>query len=98
MDNPIKICDTVDSDIFANSIKRYISDVKNSRLRQELPISIKDRVILPFLRGFYFHETWHMRSFAKINSSRKFQNLQYMIGNSELAEPENSMLFHFSFI
>ena len=34
--------------IFANSIKRHISDVKNSRLRQDLPISINDRVILPF--------------------------------------------------
>ena len=28
--------------IFANSIKRHISDVKNSRLRQDLPISIND--------------------------------------------------------
>ena len=28
--------------IFANSIKRHISDVKNSRLRQDLPISIYD--------------------------------------------------------
>ena len=40
--------------ISANSIKRHISDVKNSRLRQELPISIKDRVILPFWEGFIF--------------------------------------------
>ena len=38
--------------IFANSIKRHISDVKNSRLRQELPISINDRVILSFHEGF----------------------------------------------
>ena len=29
-------------------------------------------------RGFYFHETSHMRSFAKIKSSRKFPNLQYV--------------------
>ena len=28
-------------------------------------------------RGFYFHETSHMQSFAKIKSSRKFPNLQY---------------------
>ena len=40
--------------IFANSIKRHISDVKNSRLRQDLPISIKDRVIMPFREGFIF--------------------------------------------
>ena len=53
--------------IFANSIKRHISDVKKSRLRQDLPISINDRVILPFREGFIF---------AKIKSSRKFPNLQ----------------------
>ena len=40
--------------IFANSIKRHNSDVKNSRLRQDLPISINDRVILPFREGFIF--------------------------------------------
>ena len=40
--------------IFVNSIKRYISDVKNSRLRQDLPKSINDRVILPFREGFIF--------------------------------------------
>ena len=34
--------------IFANSIKRQISDVKYLQLRQDLPISINDRVILPF--------------------------------------------------
>ena len=45
---------TVDSEIFSNSIKRHISDVKNSRLRQDIPISINDRVILPFREGFYF--------------------------------------------
>ena len=50
--------------ISANSIKRHISDLKNSRLRQDLPISINDRVILPFREGFI------LRSFAKIKSSR----------------------------
>ena len=40
--------------IFANCIKRHISDVKNSRLRQDLPISINDRVVLPFPEGFIF--------------------------------------------
>ena len=40
--------------IFANSIKRHISDERNSRLRQDLPISINDRVILPFREGFIF--------------------------------------------
>ena len=46
-----------------NSIKRHNSGVKNSRLRQDLPISIND----------------NMQSFAKIKSSRKFQNLQYIL-------------------
>ena len=40
--------------IFANSFKRHISDVKNSRIRQDLPISINDRVISPFREGFIF--------------------------------------------
>ena len=30
-------------------------------------------------RGFYFHETLQMRSFAKIKSSRKFLNVQYLL-------------------
>ena len=38
--------------IFVNSIKRHISDVKNSQLRQDLPISINEKVILPFREGF----------------------------------------------
>ena len=40
--------------IFANSIKKHISDVKKSRLRQDLPVSVNDRVILPFQEGFIF--------------------------------------------
>ena len=40
--------------IFANSIKRHISDVKKSRLRQDLPLSINDRVISPFREGLIF--------------------------------------------
>ena len=38
--------------IFANSIKRHIRDVKNSRFRQDLHLSINDRVILAFREGF----------------------------------------------
>ena len=67
MDYPIHI-DTVDSEIFANSIKKHISEVKNSRLRKDLSISINTRVILPFRESFMY-ETSHMRSFAKIKSS-----------------------------
>ena len=43
-----------ENSIFASSIKRHISDVKNSRLRQDLPISINDRVILPIHERFIF--------------------------------------------
>ena len=42
--------------IFANSIKRHIRDVKNSQLRQDLPIPINDRWILPFREGFIFRK------------------------------------------
>ena len=51
-------------------MKRHISDVKNSRVRQDVPISINDRVILPFREGFILTK---LRK-----SSRKFLNLQYM--------------------
>ena len=65
--------------IFAKNIKIHISVVKNSRLRQDLPISVNDRVILPFREGFIFTKLriCYMRSFAKINASWKFSNLQY---------------------
>ena len=61
--------------IFANSIKRHICDVKTSRLGHDIPISVNDRVILTFREGFNF--TKLRMCFAKIKSSRKFQNLQY---------------------
>ena len=40
--------------IFANSIKRHICDVENSRLRHYLPISVNGRVISPFRVDFIF--------------------------------------------
>ena len=40
--------------IFANSVKRHICDVKNSRKGPDLPTSVNDRVILPFREGFIF--------------------------------------------
>ena len=47
---------------FANSVKMHICDVKNSRLRHDLPqyISVNDRVILPL-------------RFAKIKPSQNFR-------------------------
>ena len=47
--------------IFANSIKRRISDVKSSRLRQDLPISIIERVILPFREGLFSRNYAHAK-------------------------------------
>ena len=40
--------------IYANSVKRYICDVKKSGLGQDLPISVNDRVISPFRKGLIF--------------------------------------------
>ena len=62
---------TVDSEIFAISIKRHISDVKNSRLRQGLPISINDRVILQFREGLF------SRNFRESKVLAKIPNFQY---------------------
>ena len=52
-------------------MKRHISDVKNSRLRQDLPISINDRVILPirecfFSRNFAYEKFLENKVLAKI--------------------------------
>ena len=40
--------------IFANSLKRHICDVKSSQLGHDIPISVNNRVILPFSKGFIF--------------------------------------------
>ena len=60
--------------IFANSVKRHIWGVKNSRLGHDLPASVNNSGF-DILRGFHFH----MRSFVKIKPSRKFPNLRTMI-------------------
>ena len=64
---------TVNQEIFARSVKRYICGVKNLRLGHDLPISVNDRVISPF-----HEESMHMRSFAIVKPSRIFPNLQYI--------------------
>ena len=38
--------------LFANSAKRHIWDVLNSRLGHDLPISVDDRMISPFREDF----------------------------------------------
>ena len=40
--------------VFANSIKRHICNVKNSRLGQDLSWSVNDRMISLFREGFIF--------------------------------------------
>ena len=64
--------------IFANSVKRHICHVKYSRLWHDLTTSVKDKRVFVISRGFYFRETPHPRSFAKIKPSRNFPNLQYL--------------------
>ena len=70
---------TVNSEIFArilffaNSVKRHICDITNSRLGHYLPISTNNRVILEFCEGFI---STKLRSFTKIKLSGKFLNLQ----------------------
>ena len=58
--------------IFANSIKRHISDVKNSRLRKDLPISVNDRVIKPFQEGFIFMKLCENEVLAKISKFKVY--------------------------
>ena len=45
---------TVNSEIFANSVKRHIWDVQNSPLGHDLPISVNGRVISPYHESFIF--------------------------------------------
>ena len=45
---------TVNSKIFANSIKTHICDIKNSRQGHDLSISENDRVISPIREDFIF--------------------------------------------
>ena len=39
--------------IFANSLKRHIYPVKNSRLWHYIPTSVKDKELLPFREGLF---------------------------------------------
>ena len=55
----------VDNFIFANSVKRKICLIRNSRIGHDLPTSVNDSDFA-ISRGCYFHETSHLRSFAKV--------------------------------
>ena len=63
-------CSTVNSEIFVQTLFSRIAlnviygMLKKMRIGHDLPVSVNDRVIS---RGFYFHKTSLMRSFAKIS-------------------------------
>ena len=68
--------------IFANGVKRHICDVKNSRQRHDLPISVNDRVILPFHEGFIFTKfrekktrIYENRTLAKISEFTVYERM-----------------------
>ena len=42
--------------LFANSIKRHLCDVRNSRLGHDIRISVNGRAILPIREGFNFRK------------------------------------------
>ena len=63
--------------ISPNSVKRHTYGIKNLRLGHDLPISVINRVIQRFHEALIFHESSHIKSFAKIKPSQKFPNLQY---------------------
>ena len=72
--------------IFANSVKRHICDVQVSRQMYDLPISVNDRVILPFRMGIIFAKLRENKILVKYNAkfreikpSLKFPFLQYYI-------------------
>ena len=66
--------------IFGNSIKRHISGVKNSGLRQDLPISKNNRVILPFREGFIFTKLRICEVYAKFRENKVLaKNSQFTV-------------------
>ena len=70
---------TVNSEIFANCVKRHIFDFKDSRPEHDLPSSVNDWVISPFCEGLIFAKTSLARSFSKMKPSGKFTNLKYKL-------------------
>ena len=77
--------------IYVNKIKRHISDVRDSRLRQDLPISINDRVILPFHEGFIFTKLRiyaYMRSFAKKSPRESFRIYSILVFRVHNKDPD----------
>ena len=63
--------------IFANSVKRHICDVKNSRLGHYLPISINVRVISSFREGYIFTK---LRTFCENKTLAKIS--EFTVGDN----------------
>ena len=61
--------------IFANSVKRHICDVRNSRLGHDLPISVNVRLISPFREDSIFTK---LRISRKKNASENFRIYSYL--------------------
>ena len=61
---------TVNSEIFVRILflRTVLKDIKKSQLGHNFPISVNDKSDFIISRGFYFHETSHMQSFAKIKT------------------------------
>ena len=72
----VKTQTTVSSEIYANSVKRHICDVKICDQGMINLYISKQQSDFAVSRGFYFHEILHVRSFAKLKPSRKLPNLQ----------------------
>ena len=54
-----------DTFIFANNVRRRVSDVKNSQMEQHLPISVNSKVISTFHEGFIFAKFRENKTLAK---------------------------------
>ena len=68
---------TVNSEIFAKSIKRHICDVQTSQLRHDLPLSVNDRVILLFREGLIFTKL-RICEVSRNKTLAKTSELQYL--------------------
>ena len=52
----------------------------------------KQQTYFAIFREFYFHETSHMLSFAKIRPSQKFPDIQYIFFSFEQIPPKMTLI------
>ena len=62
---------TINSEIFAKSVKRHICDVRNSGLGRDLPTSVNDIAISPFHENFIFTKLRICEVSQKVKKKRK---------------------------